>query len=209
MIKIGTTPVCVVDVETTGLHPSSDRVVEIAVIRLDPTGAVSSAWSTLVDPGCDPGPSIAHGIYKEDLEFAPVFSEVISELGERLDGCIFAAHNVNFDSSFLRYEYMRLGRAWPSHPLLDTGRVASALGRVSKGESRSLRARCAFEGIRISDQHSALGDAMATATLLGRYLDLARMLEWDYEDLAVSPLELPDSDPIYPARTISKAVPRR
>ena len=55
----------VVDVETTGLHAPSDRVLQIAVAQMEPDGTPGQTWSTRVAPGCDPGPVHIHGITRE------------------------------------------------------------------------------------------------------------------------------------------------
>jgi len=52
----------VVDVETTGLFPARDRVVEVAVVHLDPDARVTGEFSTLIDPRRDVGPTRIHGI---------------------------------------------------------------------------------------------------------------------------------------------------
>jgi DNA polymerase-3 subunit epsilon len=205
VIAIGGTPVACIDVESTGLSPSRDRVVEIAVVRIGPNPA---RWESLINPGRDPGPSFAHGIYADDLVDAPSFEDVAPELAEILDGCVIAAHNVNFDSSFLRYEFRRLGVAFPDHPLLDTIRAGWALGCVTSGDSRKLVDLCAREGIALENAHTAMGDASAVAELVHSYLALAASWGMGFQHLAVNPLVLPEPPAREPRRP-SMAVPRR
>ena len=69
-------PYAVVDVETTGLDPTVDRVVEVAVVRCDEQGHPVSEWSTLVQPDRDPGPTTVHGLTADDLAAAPRFTDV-------------------------------------------------------------------------------------------------------------------------------------
>lgn len=192
VIKLGETPIAVIDCESTGLHPSEDRIVEIAVLRLDEDWMGGTWWETLVNPERDPGPTFAHQLVAEDLADAPVFADIAPELFEMLDGCILAAHNVNFDAAFLRYETWRLGLPFPNYPLLDTARVGTALGQIIKGDARSLTACCERAGIVVTDRHSARGDAMATGELLREYLQAAYTRDMDFADLAVYPLELPE-----------------
>src|ERR1019366_7311967 len=66
----------VVDLETTGFSPQSERVVEVAVVVLDPDGSEVDAFCTLVDPQRDPGPTHVHGITAEMLVGAPTFEGV-------------------------------------------------------------------------------------------------------------------------------------
>lgn len=174
------------------------------MVRIGPNPA---RWESLINPDRDPGPSFAHGIYAEDLVDAPSFGDVAPELAEILDGCVIAAHNVNFDSSFLRYECRRLGLAVPEYPLLDTIRAGWALGCITSGDSRKLADLCAREGIALEHAHTAMGDASAVAELVGTYLSLAASWGMDFQHLAVNPLVLPEP----PAREPrpSMAVPRR
>src|SRR5690349_4755588 len=65
-----------VDVETSGLMARRDRVLSIAVITLGPDGEQTGEFSTLLDPGCDPGPVDVHGLTAERLRGAPTFDQV-------------------------------------------------------------------------------------------------------------------------------------
>ena len=208
MIQLGETPICIIDLETTGLSPSADRVVEVAVVRLVSDVSRVQTWDTLINPERDPGATHAHGLTTADLEQAPTFWDIGPELMEQLDGCILAAHNVNFDSSFLRYEFWRLGKVFPKFPLLDTVRVGYKLGRIEKSASRALGHLCANEGVQVHSAHSALGDAMAAAQLLSRYLSYAHAQGLDFADLAVAPLELP-ARASFPPRLTTKVLRRK
>jgi DNA polymerase III epsilon subunit family exonuclease len=171
------------DLETTGLRPSTDRVLEIALVVLDPDGGLAETFSTLVNPGCDPGPTFAHGITTEMLVGAPAFEDVAQDLAHRIKGTVLVAHNVNFDYNFLRCEFERAGLDMPDTPTLCTIRAAWALGRRQHGGSRKLADLCAAEGIIYDNAHTALGDAQAVATLTKAYLSYAHQLGLTLEDL--------------------------
>lgn len=207
VIRLGETPIAVIDVESTGLHPSQDRIVEIAVVRMSEDWMSAGLFETLVNPERDPGPTFAHGLAAEDLVDAPLFWEIAPELSSALDGCVIAAHNVNFDFAFLRYEFWRLGRPFPVRPLLDTARAGTALGRIIKGDNRSLAACCEREHVFAPESHTAKGDATATAELLRIYLQMAYERGMDFADLAVAPLELCIENT--PFRERSRAMPRK
>ena len=103
-------PLAIVDVETTGADPSTDRVTEIAVLQSD--GArLTEQWSTLVNPGVPvPGTIQAlTGITQDMVDAAPRFAQIADELYERLAGRVFVAHNARFDYGFLRREFDRAG----------------------------------------------------------------------------------------------------
>ena len=100
----------IVDVETTGSDPATDRVTEIALLEINDM-AITGQWSTLINPGGRiPGPIQAlTGITQEMVDRAPRFAEIAGELYERLAGRVFVAHNARFDYGFLRREFDRAG----------------------------------------------------------------------------------------------------
>lgn len=156
----------VVDVETTGLRWKADRIIEIAVVRLDVAGNVISEWVTLVDPERHPGATHIHGLSAEDLQGAPKFTEVLQDLVRYLGGAVLVGHNVNFDASFLREEFFRAGILMPRVPVLCTREMAQTVF-PRLGEYR-LAACCNAYGIAQGPEHQALEDARATAILFAR-----------------------------------------
>ncbi|MDA8274098.1 MAG: exonuclease domain-containing protein [Actinomycetota bacterium] len=158
----------VVDVETTGFSPERDRVVELAVVVLAADGEVLSCFATLLDPGRDPGPTHVHGITADMLVGAPSFADVQPYLAHLLSGRVLVGHNVGrFDLAFLAAECTRAGAGTPPSPveLVDTLRVARQ--RLDLRGQASLADCCDRFGLVWEDHHSALGDALATASLLG------------------------------------------
>jgi len=157
----------VVDVETTGFAPETERIVEVGVVVLDRAGAEVGAFCTLVDPDRHPGPTHIHGITAAMVSGAPSFAAVRPHLAELLSGRVVVGHNVDgFDLGFLRAECRRSGgeRAVPGPgPTLDTLQVAQYhLGLAGRA---SLAECCTHSGLRWADHHSALGDARVTAEL--------------------------------------------
>ncbi|MBN0040532.1 DNA polymerase III subunit epsilon [Cellulosimicrobium cellulans] len=192
----------VVDLETTGFSPRlGDRVAEIAVVLVDDAGRVEDEWSTLVNPERDLGPQHVHGIAAADVALAPTFDRVAPALLRLLSGRVLVAHNAAFDTRFLRAEIGRAGIAAAIDPVacLCTQQLA---GRYLTG-SRALAACCAAVGVVHDDVHSALGDARATAGLLGYYLDVAADDEcWEVARAAADgvrwslPAALPGVEPV-------------
>jgi len=155
----------VVDVETTGLRWKADRIIEIAVVRLDVECRVVAEYVTLVDPERHPGATHIHGLSADDLQGAPRFGEVLQDLVRHLEGAVFVGHNVTFDASFLREEFFRSGQSMPRVPLLCTREMSQTVHR-HLGDYR-LAACCRVYGVPQGTEHRALEDARATAQLFG------------------------------------------
>ena len=98
------------DLETTGASADRDRITEIGLVELE-NGAFVDEWTTLVNPQRPIPQSVAGltGITDDAVANAPRFTELSAELLQRLDGRLLVAHNVRFDSAFLRAEFQRVG----------------------------------------------------------------------------------------------------
>lgn len=157
----------VTDVETTGLHPErNDRIVEIAIVRVDSAGKIVDEYATLVNPIRDLGPIEIHGITASMAKHAPPFLEVAGDIASRLADTLFVGHNALFDLRFLRSEYRRAGYPMPDIPYICTMLLAPRTYPTVPG--RSLEKVCSHLNIRRSPDHTAHGDALATAEVLGK-----------------------------------------
>lgn len=159
----------VADVETTGLSPRRDRVVEVAVIRLDEEGNEIGEYCSLVNPHRDLGPSDKHGIYAKDVKEAPAFEEIAGDVALLLRGAVFVAHNASFDWGFLQTELNQAGLTIPGPPRLCTMQVAKWL--LPTTSSRNLQTVCDQLGIPLFRAHCAESDARASVELLRKYLN--------------------------------------
>lgn len=145
----------VFDCETTGFR-QHDRIVEIAVLTLDPrTLEPMDEYDTLINPERDIGSVGVHGITASMVEAAPTFPEVAATLARRLHGAVLVAHNLSFDSRMLGYEFTRVGIEFNSGAGLCT----------LKATGEKLNSACRRYGIKLDHQHRALADARATASL--------------------------------------------
>lgn len=164
--RLADTPIAVIDLETTGLSPRGDRIVEIAVVRIDPGQPPRLVLDTLVDPQRSVTCSEIHGIYDEDVVGAPLFHELLPSLATALDGAAIAAFNVYFDTRFLEAELAnaKLPLALP-HMCLMWLRPGLGLGKRA-----TLENTCNELGIAHSVEHRASSDALATAQLWPKYL---------------------------------------
>ncbi|AEG43664.1 DNA polymerase-3 subunit epsilon [Isoptericola variabilis J7] len=158
----------VIDVETTGLSPRHDRVLEVAVVRLDTRGSVLDEWTTRFNPEGPVGATHIHGIRESDVKDAPVFREVATEVRGRLAGLAVAAHNARFDLAFVRAEFERAGWELPWLPSFCT--LEASHHYLPHLDRRRLTDCCHAAGVRLHHAHSALGDARAAAGLLAGYL---------------------------------------
>lgn len=165
----------IVDVETTGLSPRQNRIIELAVVRVDGQGDFVDEWSTRFDPEGPIGATHIHGITQADVASAPLFRDVVKGLIPYISGIPIVAHNARFDLAFLRAEFQRAGwdAPWlPAFCTLDGSReYLPALDR------RRLADCCWAAGVPLENAHSALGDARATAALLRFYLSRAGQLQ--------------------------------
>ena len=157
-------PYAVIDFETTGLSPRRDRIVEVAVARVDASGRVEDEFATLINPdGRDVGPTFIHGIANSQVKDAPTFAEVAPELLARMNGAVVVAHNATFEEAFLAAELKRAGIDVPSMPALCT----LWLGRQTfDTPNYKLGTLARAGGIALVDKHAALGDVRAVSSLL-------------------------------------------
>lgn len=162
----------VFDVETTGLRPSTDRIVEIGLVRLAPDGRELDAWTTLINPERDMGPVHIHGLTTREVRDAPRFVDIAEDLLGHMSGARLAAHNSAFDIGFVGAEFRRLGYDWGPPEALCTMSLPYRLGVV---QSRSLHDCCDELGIPYDHGHTALHDARAAGQLLVITLATARL----------------------------------
>ncbi len=159
----------VLDVETTGLSPATgDRVLEIAVLRLNRLGEVLGAYETLVRPARPVGATAIHGISEADVLHAPPFEAIAGDVLAALDGAVLVAHNAGFDLGFLDAECARLGL--PVGDPLRICTVRTARRRCAGLARRNLAAVCRHLGVVLDDAHSAMADCRATADILRCFL---------------------------------------
>lgn len=164
----------VVDVETTGMRASgSDRITEIAVVVMQGERR-EIAFESLINPG-RPIPAMVSritNISDEMVRAAPRFEDVADGVLAALSGRVFVAHNARFDWGFVSAELMRCRDLTLDGARLCTVRLARRL--VTGVRSCGLDNLCQHFAFENSARHRATGDALVTALLLTRLLQLAR-----------------------------------
>ncbi len=148
----------VVDVETTGLDPQVDRVIDLCVVMLDEFGNLEGELATLVRVW-PPPPRAPSDVY----ESAPEFGEVAGHVASVLEGRVLVGHNVNFDLRMLQSEFSRCGLDLHAASTLDTLMGDRLINPNESG--RSLRLLASRMGLNDYVWHTAQGDARATAEI--------------------------------------------
>ncbi|WP_254779462.1 3'-5' exonuclease [Paenarthrobacter nicotinovorans] len=166
----------VLDVETTGLE-KSDRVVEIAVVRMSASGDVLSEFSGVVRPikrSVSDSARYVHGLGDEDLRTAPTLGEIWQYIAPHLVGAIVVAYNAPFDVALLGRDLGALGLV--QYPVLDLLYAFRSLltARTYKLEHllRNLR------GTWPRGLHQAHADARCAAELLLVLMSHPQPLFW-------------------------------
>jgi len=164
-------PLVSLDLETTSLNGA--RIVELAMVRLDPTGRTMSAVVYRVNPGepISESASRLHGITDEDVAACPPFLDLVDIVVALLAGADIAGFNVkNFDLAVLANEMIRADRrvTWQGARVLDTMRIYHLIGRPSRLDGRRDLARAVrdYLGRPHYGAHGALADALAVVELL-------------------------------------------
>ena len=158
-------PLAVIDLETTGINLSSDRIVEIAIVKIMPDGS-RQVKRKLINPEMPipPGSTDVHGITNEMVKDAPTFKQAANEIKMFIANADLGGYNSNrFDIPLLVEEFLRSGIDIELHDryLLDVQRVFHMM------EQRTLSAAYKFYCDKILDgAHSAEVDATATWEVL-------------------------------------------
>lgn len=165
----------VVDIETTGgTWSNGGRITEVAVVKYDGFKELDR-WSTLINPECTIPPFITGltGINNNMVQSAPRFHEIAKELILRTEGLTFVAHNVQFDYRFIEAEYQKLGYRYVRKQLCTCKLSRKLLPQLRRHNLDTLLAHYAIT-IPPGQRHRALGDAAATAQILGYLLSIIR-----------------------------------
>ncbi|MDP2188687.1 MAG: 3'-5' exonuclease [Sphingobacteriaceae bacterium] len=153
----------IVDIETTGSKFPGNRIIDLAIIRHNGKEVVSE-WHTLLRPDVAIPPFVVEltGISEEMVAEAPLFETVAVEVMAQLRDCVFVAHDVNFDYSFLRHELKELGHVLEMEKICT---LKNSRKFLPGHPSYSLGKLCTSLGITVDQRHRAIGDARATAAL--------------------------------------------
>ena len=175
-----TRPLVFIDLETTGINLSTDRIIEIAIVKVFPDGS-KLVKRKIVNPQMPipKGSSDIHGFTDEMVKDAPAFKEVANELKQFIDNADLSGYNSNrFDIPMLMEEFLRAG----IHLEMTNRRMVDVQHVFHMMEKRTLAAAYQFYCSKeLSDAHSAEADATATWEILEaqtiRYQNLGNTID--------------------------------
>lgn len=176
-------PIAFLDLETTGINVSTDRIVEISVLKIN-TDGIEEWMSSRVNPEMPiPQKSTAiHGIIDEDVKTAPTFREIAKNLAVFLEGTDLAGFNaIKFDIPVLAEEFLRVNIDFNfrKRKYIDVQVI------FHKKEQRTLAAAYQFYCKKgLENAHSSKADTEATYEVLKAQLDRYNDLENNVEKLA-------------------------
>lgn len=186
------------DLETTGLDPNLDSIIEIGAVRMQ-DGKITAEFSTLVNPGGPIPATVTYltGIHTEDVIGAPTILAVLPEIQKFVGDVPIIAHNISFDLGFFRRHGIL-----QSNPRIDTYELASVLlPRAARYNLNSLTHELHIE---LEHAHRALDDARAAALLywalwqksltlpfetLREIVEAAQGLDWDAQRVLLAAAE--------------------
>ena len=165
------------DLETTGLNPVHDRIVEISVLKVNTNGEEEQkTW--LVNPGCPipPETTAVHHISDLDVKGCPSFKELAPTIVKFLTSCDLAGYNIlKFDLPMLMEEFLRAGIDFD----IKSRQIIDVMNIFMKMEPRSLKgAYRFFMNKELDDAHSASADTMATYEVMMAMLDKYKDVEY-------------------------------
>jgi DNA polymerase-3 subunit epsilon len=173
----------ILDTETTGLNPATgDRIIEIGCVEVIDRRLTDRTFHYYVNPerDIDAGAFAVHGLSREFLSDKPLFSNIVEQLIEFVDGSEIVIHNAAFDLGFLDNEFALLKR--PPFRGLAAKIIDTLLDarQMFPGKRNSLDALC--DRFNISNEHRTLHGALLDAQLLAEvYIAMTR----GQEDLSI------------------------
>lgn len=158
---------CVIDIETTGLDPRSDEIIELAGIKIE-GGKEAARFQSLVKPVHEISPFITGltGITNEMVSDAPSIEHVLLSFRDFIGDSVLVGHNINFDINFL-YDVSEWEQLSPlSNDYVDTLRISRRL--YKEIGSHTLKNLVRFFAVADSVEHRALSDCERTNQCLLR-----------------------------------------
>lgn len=100
-------PYVALTLQTTGIHPSTGRIVTIDAVAFDNAGDIGQRFHAVLKPDIDAGPHHLHGLTVADIEQAPAFSRILKSLDKLIDGRTLVVHDIPYTWGFIVAEARR------------------------------------------------------------------------------------------------------
>ena len=162
---------CVIDLETTGGNHDSDQIIEIGMVKIEKL-QITEAKNILVNPEKAIPEFIQKltSIKQKDVKDSPKIEEVIDDVISFIGDNIIIAHNTSFDVPFLNSVLRRLGRPELTNKVICTNVMTKHM--IPEIMTSNLSYMSELFGIQHDQAHRAKDDAIATAKLLLKYLEI-------------------------------------
>lgn len=167
----------ILDLETTGLSPKCDEIIEVSALKID-NDIVTDIYSSLIKPSEEISTFITEltGITNEMLSEAPSFDSISQKLFDFLKDKIIVGHNINFDINFLYDNFYKSNLIF-DNDFIDTMRIARKL--LPELSHHRLKDLMKIYDITTDKQHRALEDCQATLQI---YKELKKTILNEFED---------------------------
>lgn len=179
-------PLIIFDLETTGLTPGEDKIIELAYEKILPSGEIMS-HAQRIHPGIPipPDSQAIHGISDQDVAEAPSFAKLCYELWSMFEGADVGGFNIlGFDLPFLKGEFACLGKNfdYANRRILDAKILYHKMERRDMLSPRTLSAAYKlYCGKEHKNAHSGTGDVRATVEILEKLLEnYPEFRNWEY-----------------------------
>ena len=176
-------PLAIFDLEATGLNITKERIVQIAILKINPDGS-EEKFESIINPEIEISEEVTkiHGIKNEDLINAPTFAQIADKIVEFINNADLAGYNSNkFDIPLLAEELLRAGNKFD----ISTKRFVDVQNIFHKMEQRTLVAALKFYcNKELVNAHNAMSDTTATWEVLKAQLEKYPELEGNIEYLS-------------------------
>lgn len=171
--------VVAVDLETTGLSPLVDKIIEIAALKISPTGQVET-WHSLINPLIDVPPFTIqfHGLTNQDLMTSPTIKKPLKQFWDFVERLPIVGHNSTFDLGYLIKASHDFQIEFPPLDVYDTCRFARAVYKTQEAPPANYKLSTLCDHYKIPLlHHVAIEDAFACAKIMAQ----AAMLPFDHK----------------------------
>ena len=172
-----------IDLETTGVSVSKDKIIEVGLIKVKDSHIVEM-FSCIINPNIPVSDEILNltGINEDEIKSARYIKDVIGEIVEFCEGFDLLGHNTIFDYSFVRKEANNAGFDFEKRGI-DTYKLCKKI--LPADIKKNLTDACCYFGIERKNAHRAFSDAYYTHRLFREILESHNSLDIEPEDMRV------------------------